>query len=82
MAFETTGHLYTRADRAPDRQECKIAVADVATHQEASGPKIRLCLIMIFSIGICVSAPGPIVKPGAIRALDVAHAADGIGGYP
>ena len=34
---------------------------------------------MILSIGIGVYATGPVVKPGAFRTLDVAHAADRIG---
>ena len=40
---------------------------------------VPLCFIMILSIGIGVYATGPVVKPGAFRTLDVAHATDRIG---
>ena len=79
MAFDGNKRLYSCPGRAPGCEEGKIAVADIATDQEAPGPKTRFRLIIVFGIEIGEFAIDPVVKPGTFGTRTSGQALPGIG---
>lgn len=69
MAFDVNERLDVRSGRAPCGEECKIAIADIAPDQEATGPKPRFRLIVFVGIEVGEFTVGPVMKPRAFGAL-------------
>lgn len=64
MAFDGNKCQYSCPGRTPGHEEGEIAVADIATDRETSGPKTRLRLVIVFGIAIGELAIDPVVKAG------------------
>lgn len=69
MAFNGNKRLDVRPGRAPCGEECEITVADIASDQEATGPKPRFLFVVFVGIEIGEFAVGPVMKPSAFGAL-------------